>query len=244
MRLRSEHPLIEFFSTVDGLNSIEEVRPQPSRNFIPYWWKELPKGGPGNPAQTARVCPSFPDFFSSGFVVPMWADTTLFHDVNAGLWSWKMGKPMPENPFSADSHPSAQFTDYVTPLTQGNPGSFVFKFHSPWKLKTPKGYSVLQLPMFYHFNNEFSVLPGVIHTDMHHVINQQVLYHGNGQEIFIKRGTPLVQYFPFKRADYGITTRDATEQDTSVLAEQDLNLISKFLGSGAYSSYVKRKKGN
>ena len=116
----------------------------------------------------------------------------------------------------------------------------VFKFISPWNLITPKGYSVLQLPMFYHFSNDFSVLPGIIHTDTHHELNQQILYHGEGKEIFIRRGTPLVQYIPFKRSKYNITTRDSTVEDLTRFSEVTVNIFSKFPGAGAYKSRHKR----
>ena len=91
--------------------------------------------------------------------------------------------------------------DYKKATFNGVDGQFVFKAISPWKIITPPGWSVLQLPLFYHFNQEWSVMPGVIDTDIHSEINQQILYHGNGKEVVIKCGDPLVLYIPFKRSD-------------------------------------------
>ena len=237
---KEKNPLITFCSTVPGLNSIEDIRPQPANKFIPDWWKGLPKHDLLGEVPTVRVCPSFPDFFSSGFVIPMWADVMLQYDDLTESWKWIAGRPHSSNPFSVEVHPNTQFIDFVTPTAQGDPGSMVFKFISPWNLITPKGYSVLQLPMFYHFSNDFSVLPGIIHTDTHHELNQQILYHGEGKEIFIRRGTPLVQYIPFKRSKYNITTRDSTVEDLTRFSEVTVNIFSKFPGAGAYKSRHKR----
>lgn len=240
---RSSKPVIEVYSTVPGLEDIEEARPQVSSKFIPNWWKDFPKQEPYPAVQTVKVCPSFPEYFSQGIIIPMWADTTLVYDEVTTQWRWTCGNPSKVNPFSIEIHPPAQFTKYVTPVTQGTKGNFVFKFNSPWRIRTPKGYSVLQLPVFYHFNNEFSVLPGIIHTDFHTEINQQVVYHGNNKEIFIKRGTPLVQYIPFKRTKFEVVVRGQNEEDRKKDSIGLINLVSKYLGSGAYkSSHMKLER--
>ena len=242
MRNNNSAPLIEFYTSIEALTKIEEVQPQPASKFVPQWWKQMPKQDPFPAIQTVKVCPSFPDYFSQGFVVPMWADVMLKYDKHTSEWNWIAGLPSPTNPFSIETHLNAQFIDYIKPSIQGVEGNFIFKFNSPWSLKTPKGYSVLQLPMFYHFNKEFSVLPGVIHTDFHTTINQQVVYHGTENEIFIKRGTPLVHYIPFERKKYGLKVRVTNLEDKKRDDETVLSRISKFLGSGAYNSDRKQRE--
>jgi hypothetical protein len=91
--------------------------------------------------------------------------------------------------------------------------------------------------MFYHFEKEFSVLPGVIHTDVHHELNQQVLYHGTGGEVFIPRGTPLAQYIPFKRLETEFSVSDMTLEESQMFLSQDLNVNSEFFGN-----YLRRKR--
>jgi hypothetical protein len=91
--------------------------------------------------------------------------------------------------------------------------------------------------MFYHFEKDFSVLPGIIHTDIHHEINQQVLYHGEGREVFIPRGTPLAQYIPFKRLETSVSVSDFTVEDSKMFRSQDLNIRSEYSGN-----YLRRKR--
>ena len=55
--------------------------------------------------------------------------------------------------------------------------------------------------MYYDFNSLFEVLPGIIWSDRHHEINQQMLMKRYG-EFTIKRGTPLAMYVPYERNKY------------------------------------------
>lgn len=199
---------IEFVSMVEGLADIEECRPKPAKHFIPQWFKDIP-ASPNQLFPTVRVCPSFTDYFSIGYIVPMWTDFKLIHKDKK--WSWESSS----DEFIMSSHPNEQFIKYATPTFNGVEGQFIFKAVSPWRIITPKGWSVLQLPLFYSFNNEFSVLPGVIDTDIMTQANQQILYHANGKEIEIKRGTPLALYIPFKREStfLDIDVRSATQED-------------------------------
>jgi hypothetical protein len=227
---------IQFISTVDGLGSVESFMPKPAKNFIPSWFKEIDN----KIERTVKRCPSFPDYFSQGYIIPMWSDVKL--NANAeGDWNWKSAT----NKVSWDSHDNDQFLKYVNPSFNGVESQFIFKANCPWRIITPPGWSVLQLPLFYHFNQEWSVLPGVIDTDIHHEINQQVLYHGNGEEILIEAGDPFVLYIPFKRSEkLKLEIRHQTEKDKKLFDKQGFELQSTFLAKGYYRKLQrKRDKG-
>jgi hypothetical protein len=215
-------PKIEFISMADGLESIEECRPKPAKNFIPQWFKDIPPGLPN----TVKHCPSFPDYFSTGYVLPMWTDIRIGFKKETQEWSWNA----PSDFSTVEAHTPNQFINYVKPSFLGIDAELVFKFNCPWRIITPKGWSVLQLPLFYNFNKEFSVLPGVIDTDIHHEINQQVLYHGSKEEVEIKRGTPLALYIPFKREDVYLDAdvRFANQEDMKKINKQLLNFNTLF----------------
>ena len=216
---------IQFISTVEGLESIEECLPRPAKYFIPRWFKDIPS----QISMSVKNCPSFPDYFSQGYIVPMWCDSKINFDGEKWFWETAMNK------FSWDTHESQQFLDHTESNFNGVDGQFVFKAISPWRVITPPGWSVLQLPLFYHFNKEWSVLPGVIDTDIHHGINQQVLYHGNGKEVIIKRGDPFVLYIPFKRSNkIKHTVKYQTEKNKKTFERDFLDLFTRFLPSGGY----------
>jgi hypothetical protein len=241
---KEEQPLVEFYTKVKGLIDTPELHPQPANKFLPQWWRDMPKQEPYPAPQTIKICPSFPDFFSQGYIIPLWTDIILNYDPLTSEYHWNAGTPGTNNPFVVEGHQNTQFVNYVTPSFRGMPGQFVFKFISPWYLKTPDGYSVYQMPLFYHFDNRFSVLPGIIHTDIHTQINQQVLYHGTGESIVIKRGTPFVQYIPFKRQKYQVDIRQMNTEDDKYDSIESYNLMSKFPGSGAYKlKFLQHEKG-
>lgn len=240
---------IEFISTRPGLEEIQELRPRPAKHFMPKWFKDVPAtlspeqkiipgaiSGPG--VSTVKICPSFPDYFSLGYIIPMWCDSRLFHNSETGEWNWKTSD---EN-VTWDIHGKSQFMEWANPNIQGSDAQFVFKASCPWRIITPKGWSVMQLPLFYHFNQEWSVLPGIIDTDIHNEINQQVLYHGNGKEITINRGDPFVLYIPFERkSKLDLEIRSQNEKDIKLFRKKDIDLSSKFPPNGLYRRWQRER---
>ena len=100
------------------------------------------------------------------------------------------------------------------------------------------------MPLFYNFNENYSILPGVIDTDIHHDVNQQVLHHSEQQEIFIKRGDPFALYIPFKRTKYDLVVSAATEKDIKYFKQKIFNYATKSMGQGEYRALQrKRDKG-
>jgi hypothetical protein len=71
-------------------------------------------------------------------------------------------------------------------------------------------------------------LPGVIRTDIHHELNQQVLYHGGGKEVFIRRGEPFVQYIPYKRLQTDLLVSDMTVEEGNLFKTNDLDSFTSF----------------
>jgi hypothetical protein len=226
--------VIKFVTTVQGLDQINECIPKPAKAYIPEWFKSIPSNVEGS----VKQCPSFPDYFSQGYVIPMWMDTILKHDPMSSQWRVDQAA---HNIEKWSAHSNDQFLDFVDPSFNGSPGQFVFKTACPWFIITPPGWSVLQLPLFYNFNKDYSVLPGVIDTDIHHEINQQVLYHGDGHDVMIKRGDPLALYIPFerKKLDYSVGYRSEDEKNkifTSIMSR-----VTKFPFSGAYRKMQKER---
>jgi len=233
---------INFVSSVEGLSYVEECQPKPANKHTPKWWKET-KNKPFLETLNEQVfgniknCPSFPDFFSQGFIIPMWCDTIIRYNKTTQVFDWKTSSKA----FSWDVHNNYQFLDDVNFNKFGSDALVVAKANCPWKIITKPGYSVLQLPVFYHYNNSFSVMPGVIDTDMHHTINQQVMVFSNEEEIFIEKGTPFVQYIPFKREDFTYNVREVNKKDKKILTKNDMEMTTSF---GSNKQYNKKKRIN
>ena len=237
---KKEEPVISFVTAVPGLETFDDIKPQPSSKFIPKWWKDIPNNkGFNNETQNIKMCPSFPDYFSQGYIIPMWADTLIKYNKDTGVWSITCGR---SNDYAWEFHPDSQFIDHTTPSFLGKDAYTVLKAISPWKIITKPGWSVMQVPLYYHFENKFSVMPGIIHTDIHHDINQQVLVHDKDVEIFIKRGDPFVQYVPFKREQVSHDVRFRNGRDYDMFNLMYTNLSTRFIGNGAYRNLFKKNK--
>lgn len=221
---------IKFISTIKGLERVEECLPRPAKHFVPKWFKDIPSN---TEDMTVKICPSFPDFFSQGYILPMWTDTVLKFDVENKIYDW--GTSLKGDDIGFEVHGNQQFIDYVDPYLQGSKGKFVFKALCPWSVITPPGWSVLQLPLFYHFNQQWSVMPGVIDTDIYHTMHQQILYHGNGEVVKIGFGEPLALYIPFKRdSSLDLEIRYQNEDDEKRFNASHIKISSVFRPNGMY----------
>lgn len=229
-------PVISFVTAVEQLNEIEECRPKPAKSYIPSWFKDIPHD---LPYETVKVCPSFPDFFSMGYVLPMWCDLVIEYDENSGGANIQYSDPgfggYPE------IHDNKQFVDYAKPHVMGTRKDIVIKMTSPWSIISEKGWSVMQLPLFYHYDHQWSAMPGIIDTDIMHTLNLQVLYHG-GQKTFIPRGTPLALYIPFRKEKIEYDVRAAKDEDIKKISLANFRILSKFPGLGEYRKMQREKK--
>jgi hypothetical protein len=240
---KKQQDVISFVSDIPGLSSIEECRPQPSIRYLPNWFKNTPRFDDLADSATIKQCPGLVDYFSQGFVVPMWSDTSLEYSKELDLWNVKSGSLAGSFGESAkwDGHNHSQFLKYSNHFFLDKETTFVFKTHCPWRVITKPGWSVYQLPLFYHSDQKFSVMPGVIDTDIHHEINQQVLYFDNSESVFIKRGTPFALYIPFERKRVDFEVRDENENDKRLFSANELNFMTKFTSGGAYRIMQKNR---
>jgi hypothetical protein len=235
---------ISFVSNVPGLELIEDCTPKPISKYIPDWWKEMPMekstfslkdyreyGGPkfGN----AKVCPSFADYFSNGYIMPMWTDTIISYNSELDSYEWTTPDPQ----FSWTAHHNDQYLTYADHKFFGKKSYFVLKMQCPWRIFSEEKFLMYQLPTYFHFNDDYSVIPGVRDISVYNVMNIQFLIHSDKKEIFIKRGTPIAHFIPFRKKDISIDVRAANENDKKNIERFHLNSKTKF-----FKTYKKDKK--
>ena len=221
---QKEKPKIHWWSTIEGVEKVPPVLP--AKEFIPDWWKRVQRkiDSKLDNKGTVRNCPSFPEYINQGFVVPLWCDLYLEIEQEEGKWKWRS----PDKNFSFSTHQNSQFRDWLPRHMQDNT-SIVVKPNCPWRVKTPPGWSVWQLPMYYHYNTMFETLPGIIWSDIHHEINQQMLMKRYG-EFFIPRGTPLAMYVPYERNKYTYDISGPNAENAAWTNESFLHVKTKFKG--------------
>ena len=239
----SKNNKVIFWSAIEGLEEI--VPPQPAKNYIPEWWKNTPSFMSNlepyptitRDKATIKVCPSVQDWFSQGYVLPMWYDVHLDIKENGEIICVQS-----DDMFGGEAMPNDGFISWL-PEQQKKHAVAVFRPYCPWHMKTPVGYSCYQFPMWWHFNPDFEVPPGPVWSDEYHRINPQIILKHYG-EIKIKRGTPLCVFVPYKREPddtfhYEIKKRD---EECKIL-EQKTYLIGRTKFLGGYKEMQKEKGG-
>ena len=193
-----KNPEIKFVSVIPEFENDVRFHPKPYKSFMPEWWNNIPNKLP-NGEGTIKRCAGLADLFSQAYIVPMWMDIEINFLDNTNLNAViNSKKDFPE----WELHPKDQLLDY-TDLSVGDKKiTHTLKVVSPWSIVLPKGYSILQLPVFYHFEEKYSVIPGIIDSDIFHEANVPLFIHNDNKPIHFKEGEPLVMYIPFKRSKF------------------------------------------
>tara|TARA_Y100001951_G_C11227395_1_gene232497 strand:- start:21 stop:743 length:723 start_codon:yes stop_codon:yes gene_type:complete len=217
---------IIFWSGLKGLPDIVPIRE--SKHFIPEWFKKAPSFRSGEneltSMPTVKRCPGFIDFFKMGYVLPAWCDFHLEVAEDVAEDGFKVETP--QNAFPADYHGPSQFIDYLPEHAKENV-KLAFKPGCPWRVKTPKGIKMLELPMLHHYNPDFYTVGGLIDTHLFHEMNPIWLFTRTG-EFFIKRGTPLSMFIPIRTEEFDVVIREQTKEDDDAFGKQVYAITSVF----------------
>lgn len=199
--MKREKVKVEWFTPFPGLEEL--VPPIPAPQKIPEWIKKMPAvfhtpvatdaagpRGTHRDASTFKVCPGYIDLYRQSYIMPMWCDTKI-KATRKGV-----NVDFATNAFTNSVHPGPQFFDHAGESARKD-YIIVSKPISPWHCRTPPGWGMLQLPLQYEFNPDFTVAMGILHTDVIHEINPQMMIrHEN--EILIQVGDPIAMYMPIK----------------------------------------------
>ena len=111
------------------------------------------------------------------------------------------------------SHPQHQYSEMLKTLPE-NYCKAIIKIVSPWRIKTPPGFSTLILPCPYEFNDgAWETLPGMINTDVYSTFNLFIALKEKGAKYMIPFGEKMCQWIPFPRYQLPHEVRVATAED-------------------------------
>jgi hypothetical protein len=203
------------FSAPQEYCDLKEDYPTPIKNNIPEWYKKLQHSFHN---KTIKGCMPFLDTLTSGYLLKIAQDIVISHNVKneEGVPdSYQFVNPITLLTLQSKQlnvigeqgpsfHPIQQLGD--SPLVEKNKGLSFHKILNPWTIKTPPGYSCLFLPPMNNQDDRFSILPGIVDTDrFYQEVNFPVVFNGDKYETLnttLKKGTPYVQVFPFKRDNW------------------------------------------
>lgn len=174
-----------FLATSPYVNSLQN---------LPEWFRRIPKG-----KSSVRACAGISDFLSTGFTIPAWTNFTFKPFPEHKEWAVAAD---PMNP-SLDMQYASSFSFDQTgscPMTESRQLEKMSypKLITPWRIQTAPGWSCIFIPHFYESNQDFEILPSLVHTDFYQIANI-VINPKTNTEFSIKYGTPLAHVIPFKR---------------------------------------------
>ena len=228
---------------------LEIVPPVKASRMIPEWFEKLhsdldvldpefPKTAPivrEYMSHTIKKCPAIVDYLAEGFIIPYWTDTIIQRIDNKFLFEHNQ-TALNDGFGQIEFHSFDQLSTF--PFKEGDFNEGV-KFISPWFFRTPPGWSTLFLPPLLHNEDRFTILPGIVETDVFHQVNFPSIFHLEGQTI-IKRGEPFLQAIPFKRESIDLEIRLSTDEDRQLIEDQGMELRSKF--TNGYRDITRRNR--
>jgi len=222
-KLFNNKPDVIFWCEKDGLEDLNPITKSIQR--IPPWFKNLKLEG------TIKKCPGVIDYFNLGYIHYLWTDIDVEIPEDKNLEPI-IKVPDPSN-FNVEYHLRDQYLDHL-PTDQYK---FILKPTSPWCCKTKKGYSMLQLPLYYEFSDVFDVMPGTINTDYYHHLHPQISFKKTGK-FRLPRGLPLCMLIPFKRTKWSHIIKEKNLETSKW--ESKVRMIIQTKWSGGYKLSKKK----
>lgn len=199
--------VVDCFTT--NLNAYNLFPVQKTSEFIPEWWKKMPKffdntleNGMEIKSPTIKKCPGIIDLYRKGFVVPMWVDMVIethpqtkeyrYWSADGGSW--------------VSNHPPQQiggdFSNHVN-----------IKFNPPWSILEKTGVQFLYIrPIYNNLSFNWQLMPGVIDFKYQWSTNINIIAP-NDTRISFEAGTPLVQVVPLSEKEVVIKNHVVDDND-------------------------------
>ena len=214
------------FSANKIITENKDIAPIPCKLNIPDWFKDL-KHQPDD--RSVKGCMPFLDTLTTGYILKTPIDYYLQHNIpnndnresrlKTSLYSSfaPYGVNLNYAETQKENHPKQQLGN--CPFNKKNKDQPFHKIMNPWTIKTPSGYSCLFLPPLNNADDRFSIIPGIVDTDIYPgEINFPIIVNGDKYpilETIIKMGTPFVQIIPFKREPWKMKIDNLDEKKMS-----------------------------
>jgi hypothetical protein len=176
---------------VPGSKEIENTVsfPQPAKNFIPEWYKNIKAG---KDIVNVKKCIPFLDSMSNGYIQTTWSDINIAEEKDGLKVVFDSNVPLFLH--REISHMPVDSAFY----------NIEFVWQRPWSTILPDGYSALVVHPLNRVDLPFITLSGVVDFDksIHAQIGNIPFYIKKGFTGTIPSGTPMFQIIPIKREEW------------------------------------------
>ncbi len=180
----------------------------PAKDCLPDWYNKL------NTSNSIIDCLPVKDMITAGYIIPNVFEQEIIAEENLSTGQEDLERVFPverigefmevQNQFTT---PNSFYQHQQCPVhIQGKKKSYI-KIAVPWKIKTPPGYSCLFVQPFWHFDQEFVIMPAIIDTDEFDLGELNFPCYLTDPVKLLKPGEPLVQVIPFKREEWKHTLK-------------------------------------
>jgi hypothetical protein len=237
-RKKPEENLIIEFSVDEHVDFID--LPKPSTKYLPGWYSKLERyigGAPDTevgalPNKAVKLCVPYRDALTFGYTIELWTDVQI--DTTSQSEYPPIGQTFPFPPAVQVRNPN---------LSKGIPtpmgcGDHHFIWQLPFNFRTPPGYSLYFTHPINRYDLPFITLTGVIDSDTPMAKGNYPFFLKEGFKGVIEAGTPIGQFFPFKRENWKLE-RNA---DLEKLATRETFLAMRNVRGGYYEKNVWNRK--
>ena len=203
---------------------------EPALTFIPNWYRTSPSMAAGshtelslsNPSvvnATYKKCIPFFDAMTTGYIVYLTADVEVTrNDDNVPVLMWRTQRNI------VTTHTLNQTVGM--PIPDGY-SKYIYKWHNPNIIETPKGYSLLFINPINRFNLPFQTITGIVDSDMHLLPVHFPFFIKDDFTGIIPEGTPITQIIPIKRDAWEREYKSYDEDTIQIKIEKYFSTIKR-----------------
>jgi hypothetical protein len=197
----------------EWVDKIDITPPKPAKNYIPEWYKKLdhcilkenknvlsrlPSYLNTGVNMTSKMCVPLLDSITSGYIITMPCDVQF---VDPNIYNNRVIWDVSWNVISSHSEKQIQsFSLFNSDIFEPSP----FKFEGLWKIKAPKGYSLLYTHPFWRNDVPFFTCTGIVDADKYSSSISFPFFIKKNFMGMIEKDTPIAQIIPIKRERWGL----------------------------------------
>jgi hypothetical protein len=202
---------IEF---IPGTKDIEEniPCPEPSRSFIPEWYKDI---FGGKDIINVKKCIPFLDSLSSGYIQKTWTDIHV-EEQNGQMKIWHDHKIQMFDYRSKTDMPVSEYFYEIELVWQ-----------RPWSVILPENMSAIVTHPLNRIDLPFTTLSGIVDFDksVHAPIGNIPFFIKKGFLGTIPKGVPMFQIIPFERHDWESEKQNYDNDFWNTKLNERLNIV-------------------